>query len=235
MAPPLLNGMANTPGINWTLSKWLAVKTDDARDLLIAKINTYDPSLSHDNCRGLLTAHLEFQRLVDPLYGDPVLQQMFGNVLPECFNRMAGLTVLEPQNALREYAIFHSKLPAGLIPRMGWLYAAEFVDRGLAQLSYTSRLKDLNFSLDFVEYSRIWDVFKAQLDQLCLSESEEEKLVNGIKSALRFYGGLLTQRQRANSGLTGDGHTPPQLTPNASLAAMYPKVSAGPIVTPAPG
>ena len=75
MAPPLLNGMANTPGINWTLSKWLAVKTDDARDLLIAKINTYDPSLSHDNCRGLLTAHLEFQRLVDPLYGDPVLQQ----------------------------------------------------------------------------------------------------------------------------------------------------------------
>ena len=82
------------------------------------------------------------------------------------------------------------------MPRIGWLYAAEFVDRGLAQLSYTTRLKHLNFSLDIVEYSRIWDVFKDQLDQLCLSESEEEKLVNGTKSALRLYGSLLTSRQQ---------------------------------------
>lgn len=196
MAATLLNGTANMPSISWTLSKWLAVKTDDARDLLIARINAYDPSLSPDNCRRLLSAHLQFQRLVDPVYGDPVVKQMFGNVLPECFNRMAGLTVSSLQDRLHEHATFHSKLPGGLMPRIGWLYAAEFVDRGLAQLSYTTRLKHLNFSLDIVEYSRIWAVFKDQLDQLCLSESEEEKLVNGTKSALRLYGSLLTSRQQ---------------------------------------
>lgn len=198
MTATLLNGMANTPNVNWTLSKWLAVKTDDARDLLITRINAYDPSLSYDNCRKLLTAHLQFQRLVDPVYGDPVLQQMFGNILPECFNRMAGLAVSNPQTNFLEHAVYRSKLPLGLMPRMGWLYAAEFVDRGLAQLSYTAQLSHPNLTLDFVEYRRVWDEFKAQLDQLHLSETEEEKLVNGVRSALRFYGALLTEWQRAN-------------------------------------
>lgn len=198
MAATLLNDMANTPNINWTLSKWLAVKTDDARDLLIARINAYDPSLSYDNCRRLLTAHLQFQRSVHPIYGDPVLQQMFGNILPECSNRVAGLVVPNPQTNFLENAIYRSKLPLGLMPRMGWLYAAQFVDRGLAQLSYTAQLSYPNLTLDFPEYTRVWDEFKTQLDQLHLSETEEEKLVNGVRSALRFYGALLTEWQRAN-------------------------------------
>lgn len=185
--------MHNISAIDWTLSKWLAVKTDGVRDQLVEEIGAHDPSLRNDNYRGLLAAHDQFRGLVKPVYRDPILQRMFAKFLPERRHQLVQGQSQIIQLANGDRTQLRSKLPSGLVPRMGWLYAAEFVDRGLAQLAETAQKNDIRIDVDLTEYNRLWTAFRSELDQLELSESEEERLVNGAISALSLYCGLLAR------------------------------------------
>ena len=185
--------MANQPTINWTLSKWLAFKTDHARDLVIASVNALDPEFSAQNCRNLLAAHGQFRQLVNPVYDDPVMQRMFVEVMAERGDELISSPNPKADNPNTAFVKCSSKLPLGLVPRMAWLYASQFADRGLAQLSYMARLADSDFKLDFDEHGRIWNAFRRELDQLNLSEADEERLAIGVQSALKVYCGFLNR------------------------------------------
>lgn len=179
--------MASQPTINWTLSKWLAFKTDHARDLVIASVNALDPEFSAENCRNLVAAHGQFRQLVNPVYDDPIMQRMFVEVISERGGDLVSSTIPKPDDANIAHAKFSSKLPVGLVPRMAWFYASQYVDRGLAQLSFMARLADSDFQLDFESHGRVWNAFKCELDQLDLSEADEERLAIGVQSALKVY------------------------------------------------
>lgn len=178
----------------WTLSKWLAAKTDDTRDLLVASINTRHPAINLDNCKSLISAHSQFLQLVEPVYTDPIFQQKFAAFLPARSSQAYRLFRSDSGSASHTQNLVRAKLPQGLVPRIGWLYAATFVDRGLAQLSNTAQLSDDSVTIDFEENSRNWKSFKAELDQLYLSEAEEGRLVDAVRSALCAYCKLLKRR-----------------------------------------
>ncbi|MCF8471982.1 MAG: hypothetical protein K9G27_04210 [Sphingomonadaceae bacterium] len=61
---------------SWSLSKWLAVKTSHARDLVIGYIETYQPVMSEINYQRLLLAHEHYHQLVKPVYDDPNIKRL---------------------------------------------------------------------------------------------------------------------------------------------------------------
>lgn len=177
--------------MTWTLSKWLAAKTDHSRELLVASINTRHPATSNDNCRSLLLAHSQFLKMVEPMHDDPILERMFTAFLHERRRQFDHVPTSDPNSANQVQLVYYSKLPRGLIPRIGWLYTAAFVDRGLAQLSETAQLSDVSVTIDFEEHRRMWQSFKAELDGLYLSEADEVRLVDAVRSAFSAYCKLL--------------------------------------------
>jgi hypothetical protein len=61
---------------SWWLSKWLAVKTSHARNLVIDYIESHQPVMSEINCQRLLLAHVHYHQLVKPVYGDPSIMRL---------------------------------------------------------------------------------------------------------------------------------------------------------------
>ena len=179
--------MHDTSFQNWTLSKWLAAKTHDARGALIAAIHALDLSLSSDNGVRLLIAHDNFRRLVGPAYRDPILHSM----LNEFFSGRTCTEIQKPsivaESAYTNYFGTHRFLPQGLMPRMGWLYISEFVDLGLAQLTKTVQICEEPRLVGFEERFEGWQRLKNGIDRLTLSESDEEKLAIGALIAIQTY------------------------------------------------
>jgi hypothetical protein len=61
---------------SWSLSKWLAVKTSHARDLVIDCIESHQPVMSETNCQRLLLAHVHYHQMVKPVYDDPNIKRL---------------------------------------------------------------------------------------------------------------------------------------------------------------
>jgi heme oxygenase len=172
---------------NWTLSKWLAAKTYDARATLISSVSALNLSLSSHNCVRLLIAHDRFRRLVGPAYDDPILHSMLYGFFSGRSSPPNDYREFSVESPYAPYLVTRSSLPQGLIPRMGWLYVSEFVDLGLAQLTHTAQFCGRGRLADFEERFEAWRHLRTGLDRLILSEADEEKLVSGARAAIQSY------------------------------------------------
>jgi heme oxygenase len=180
----------------WSLSRWLAVKTSPARDLVIDCIESHQPVTSESNCQRLLLAHVYYLQFVQPVYDDPNIKRM---LFP--FFDIRQPKMLEPKAAQQivpdlHFSGQHRSLPLGLLPRMGWLYATQFVDFGLSQLLADPKANNLNFFVDAETRKGEWQAFRKDLDVLHLSESEEEALAKAACSALSTYSGIFHSAYR---------------------------------------
>ncbi len=174
----------------WSLSRWLAVKTSHARDLVIDCIEFHQPVTSEISCQRLLLAHVYYLQLVQPVYDDPNLKRL---LFPFFDIRRPPLLEAKAPRKLALDLHFSGQirsLPHGLLPRMGWLYATQFVDFGLSQLLADLKANHLNFPLDAEKRRGEWQAFRKDLDVLHLSESEEEALAKAACSALSTYSGI---------------------------------------------
>lgn len=181
----------------WSLSKWLAVKTSEARDLVVDCIESHQPVISEINCQRLLLAHVHYHRLVKPVYDDPNLKRLlfpfFDTHRPQLFEPKAPRQVVPDLQFLS-----HGRnLPLGLLPRMGWLYATQFVDFGLSQLLADPKASHLSLSIDAEHRKDEWRAFRNDLDVLNLSENDEESLAKAACVALSTYSGIFNSAYRS--------------------------------------
>lgn len=180
----------------WSLSRWLAVKTSHARDLVIDCIESHQPVISEINCQRLLVAHVYYLQLVQPVYDDPNLKRLlfpfFDIRQPQLFEPKAHQQTVPDLHFARR----RRTLPLGLLPRMGWLYATQFVDIGLSQLLADPKARNLNFFVDAETRKGEWQAFRKDLDVLQLSENEEEALAKAACSALSTYSGIFHSAYR---------------------------------------
>lgn len=180
----------------WSLSRWLAVKTSHARDLVIDCIESHQPVINEINCQRLLLAHVYYHQLVRPVYDDPNIKRLlfpfFDTRQPQLFEPKT------PRKLVPDLHLFSQSrgLPFGLLPRMGWLYATQFVDFGLSQLLTDPKANHLNFCVDAEKRKGEWQAFRKDLDVLHLSENEEEALAKAACSALRTYSGIFNSAYR---------------------------------------
>lgn len=180
----------------WSLSKWLAVKTSYARELVIDCIESHQPVISEINCQRLLLAHVHYHQLVKPVYNDPNLKRLlfpfFDIRQPQLFEPKAPRQIVPDLH----FSGYGRSVPLGLLPRMGWLYATQFVDFGLSQLLADPKANHLNFCVDAEQRKGEWQAFRNDLDILHLSENEEEALAKAACSALRTYSGIFNSAYR---------------------------------------
>lgn len=174
----------------WSLSKWMAFKTSDARSLIVQCINFYQPAKSSVGCQRLVQAHLRFHRLVSPVYRDTNLASIF---MPFFAERKTGYYNTDMSNCAAPDAEIISTIrlaPKGLLPRMGWLYAAEFVNCGLTKLLDCALADHLEYKTDLKDARRSWESFRRDLDLLNLSDRDEESLARSAHAALIIYSNL---------------------------------------------
>jgi hypothetical protein len=174
----------------WSLSRWLAIKTSHARDLVIDCIESHQPVISDINCQRLLLAHVYYHQLVRPVYDDPNLKRL---LFP--FFDIRQPQFLEPKVPRQPFPTlnFSGKgrvLPLGLVPRMGWLYATQFVDFGLSQLLTGPKANHFSFWVDAEKRKDEWQAFRKDLDVLHFSENQEEALAKAACSALSTYSNI---------------------------------------------
>lgn len=174
----------------WSLSKWLAVKTREARDLVVNCIESHQPVISETNCQRLLLAHMHYRRLVNPIYDDPNLKRLlfpfFDIHQPQLFEHQS------PRQIVPELQLsgLGRSLPLGLLPRLGWLYSTQFVDFGLSQLLVDPKASHHCFHIDANQRKDEWHALRKELDGLDLSESDEESLAKAAVFALSTYSGI---------------------------------------------
>jgi heme oxygenase len=180
----------------WSLSRWLAVKTGHARDLVIDCIESHQPLISEINCQRLLLAHVYYLQLVQPVYDDPNLKRLLFPFFDIRQPKFFGLKAPQQIVPNLHFSSQRRSLPLGLLPRMGWLYATQFVDFGLSQLLADPKASSLNFFVDAETRKGEWQAFRKDLDILHLSENEEEGLANAACSALITYSGIFHSAYR---------------------------------------
>lgn len=180
----------------WSLSKWLAFKTSHARDLVIDCIETHHPVISEINCQRLLLAHVHYHQLVKPVYDDPNIKRLlfpfFDIRQPQVFEAKAPRQIM----AGLHFSGHARSVPFGLLPRMGWLYATQFVDFGLSQLLTDPKADHLNLSVDADGRKSEWQALRHDLDVLQLSDNEEEALAKAACSALSTYSTIFNRAYR---------------------------------------
>jgi heme oxygenase len=174
----------------WTLSKWLAVQTDAARHSIVACIDCYQPTRSESSCNLLLNAHLRFYQVVTPIYRDTNLKRLFFSYLTEREVASFDRQLREEMEQVYAGDMAAKRVPSGLIPRIGWLYAAEFVERGIIRLFAETRPTYTGINMNFDESAALWKRFRNQLDSLDLSEADELCLARSARSALVSYSSL---------------------------------------------
>lgn len=174
----------------WTLSKWLAVQTDAARHSIVACIDCYQPTRTESSCNRLLNAHVRFYEAVTPIYSDTNLKRLFFSHLTEREVASLERQLREEMDQVYTLDMAAKRVPNGLIPRIGWLYAAEFVERGIIRLFAETRPTYPGMKINFEQSAAMWKRFRNQLDGLDLSETDEQCLARSARSALISYSSL---------------------------------------------
>ncbi len=171
----------------WTLSKWLAVQTDAARHSIVVCIDSYQPTRTESSCSRLLNAHLRFFEALTPIYSDTNLKRLFFSHLTEHGVPSLERDIREDMDQIYTGNIAAKRVPKGFIPRIGWLYAAEFVERGIIRLFAETRPSFTGMKINFDESAALWKSFRNQIDGLDLSETDEQCLARSARSALNSY------------------------------------------------
>jgi heme oxygenase (biliverdin-IX-beta and delta-forming) len=161
----------------------------------LSRIIAYEPFSSREKYRHFLIMRFRFHHHIEPLYTDPILRRISVG-LPE--NGWAALILQDMLDLdIRHVPNFVAKptLPGGLIQRLGWLYFAGLTQRGTNALLEKAGELQLNEKFGARHLAqgnnRNWQAFTDGLDQLGMSEVEEERLYSGARSALSFANKLL--------------------------------------------
>ncbi len=150
-----------------------------------------------ESCQRLLAAQMVMRSSVRPLYDDPLIRRQFPQLtrsvnLDQNILDLAGLGLVRAD----KLAVLDC-LPNGFINRLGWLYISE----SLAQVGpiWWKMARELEFTeivSDFhmpprADNSYRWLLLTETLDNLSLSEVEEDRVFAGARSAISLFAKLI--------------------------------------------
>ena len=181
-----------------TISSRIEAEIKETYDQLSSRIAAYEPFSSLEKYQHILTMMFRFHHQIDPLYTDPVIRQMSLG-LPEKGSAALILQDIADLGICRiPDVVAKPTLPGGLIQRLGWLYVVGLAQQGTKMLlEMAGQLQlDANLGASYLAEqaegsNQHWRAFTDGLDQLDMSEVEEERLYSGARSALSFANKLL--------------------------------------------
>jgi len=152
---------------------------------------------SPESYQHLLAAQLVMISSVRPLYHDPMIQRQFPQLtstdnLVQIILDLAGLGL---KRAHELDAV--DCLPHGFINRLGWLYISECLTQMAPSWWELARELELTENVagsdaqPLTENPYRWLLFKETLDNLSLSEVEEDRIFAGARSAIRLFAKLI--------------------------------------------
>lgn len=167
--------------------------THETHDQLDKSIMAQRPFESQARYGVFVTVQHQFHREIDALYANPVLDKL----LPDLAGRrrlhlieqdLADLRVTAP---LPDAApVFASSADADMSTALGWLYVAEGSNLGAAFLLKEAQKLGLSETFGARHLAAApegrglhWRTFTAALDDVNLSESEEERAIAGARAA----------------------------------------------------
>lgn len=187
--------IADPAQVDRTLSARLKQETHAIHDALDSRISALSPFLDRERYARFLRVQLRFQTATAPLYERDDLQREFPGLLErgrvdliEADCRDLGLAEadIEADRAAGRAAVIEGGRAV-----IGWLYTNEGSNLGAAFL-FKRAQKELDLSADFGARHLAshpegrglhWKRFKAQLDELALSDAEQDQAVDGARDA----------------------------------------------------
>ncbi len=152
---------------------------------------------SPESYQCLLAAQLVMFSSVRPLYDDPLIQRQFPQLTRSVnlVQNILDLACLGLMRADKPAAV--DCLPHGFINRIGWLYISESL--ALAVPSWWEMARDAELTESVSDYrvspraenSDQLLLLTERLDNLSLSEVEEERIFAGARSAISLFGKLI--------------------------------------------
>jgi heme oxygenase len=152
---------------------------------------------NRESYQRLLAAQLVMLSSVRPLYHDPLIQRQFPQLtstdnLVQIILDLAGLGL---KRAHELDAV--DCLPYGFVSRLGWLYISEWLTQMAP--SWWELARELELTENVVGYDAQpltenpyrWLLLKETLDNLSLSEVEEDRIFAGARSAIRLFAKLI--------------------------------------------
>ena len=183
--------MAITPrdGLRHSRSHRIAQATNEAHERLDGMVIGYDPFATRDRFARLVVAQYLFQYDLEPVYRDPELAAVFGDLgrlsrLEQTRLDLLDLGLVAPEPEAPATA------DADRATRIGWLFVSEGSKLGAASLS--KRAATLGLDGDFGARhlaagpegrGRGWKDFTARLDALDLGPDDEARAENGAAAA----------------------------------------------------
>ncbi|OYZ86799.1 MAG: hypothetical protein B7Y00_05950, partial [Sphingomonadales bacterium 17-56-6] len=152
---------------------------------------------SRESYQRLLAAQLVMLSSVRPLYHDPLIQRQFPQLtstdnLVQIILDLAGLGL---KRADKLAAV--DCLPYGFVSRLGWLYISEWLTQMAPSWWELARELELTENVagydaqPLTENPYRWLLLKETLDNLSLSEVEEDRIFAGARSAIRLFAKLI--------------------------------------------
>jgi|GEM_PF-1134125 len=194
------------------LSERIEDEVGSAPSAFAKLVESYRIFESRESYQRLLAAQLVMLASVRPLYDDPLIQRQFPQLtLSVNFVQIildhAGLGLM-PADKLGAVDC----LPHGFINRLGWLYVSESLTHLIS--SWWAMASDLELTENLAGYyahpleenSCRWLLLTETLDNLSLSEVEEDRIFAGARSAIRLFTKLI----RDASNLPRQRHMEPR-------------------------
>ncbi len=152
---------------------------------------------SRESYERLLAAQLVMLSSVRPLYHDPLIQRQFPQLvsMDNLVQIILDLTGLGLKRADKLVAV--DCLPHGFVNRLGWLYISESLTQMVP--SWWELARELKLTENVAGYhaqrrsenSYRWLLLKETLNNLSLSEVEEDRIFAGARSAIRLFAKLI--------------------------------------------
>lgn len=188
-------------------AKRLKEATHTTHDRLDKSIMAHNPFGARERYAVFVKVQHQFHREIDALYSNPVLDKL----LPDLAGRRRfdlieqdladlGMSAAEPEAA----PVFAVGAEADLPTALGWLYVAEGSNLGAAFLLKEAKKLGLSETFGARHLAAApegrglhWKTFTAALDEVSLTEAEEERVIAGAKAAFtrvqgsvdKFYAG----------------------------------------------
>jgi heme oxygenase len=188
-------------------AKRLKEATHTTHDRLDKSIMAHNPFGARERYAVFVKVQHQFHREIDALYSNPVLDKL----LPDLAGRRRfdlieqdladlGMSAAEPEAA----PVFAAGAEADLPTALGWLYVAEGSNLGAAFLLKEAKKLGLSETFGARHLAAApegrglhWKTFTAALDEVSLTEAEEERVIAGAKAAFtrvqgsvdKFYAG----------------------------------------------
>ena len=184
-------------------SKRLKARTTGTHERLDQSIMACDPFASRERYAMFVKVQYQFHRDIDVLYDDPALDALlpdlkgrrrFGEVGQDLIDLSFDLPAADAAPA------FAADTQVDLPTALGWLYVAEGSNLGAAFLLKEALKLGLSEELGARHLAGApegrglhWRTFTVALDEIELTDSEEERVVAGAEAAFRRVHGLVRE------------------------------------------